>query len=170
MRLIDADALLEQIDIDSKGREGQYGDEWEFIDTIKSAPTIKALYPCNKKRCAHCHIECNLTSDREFALTKADMVVIADACKLETIEPECGEWIPCSERLPSEGDEFLITWTSSVTNGPLLAFAEYEPDALLVSGGKWYLEDDMGEFEDFDVIAWMPLPEPWKGADYDTTT
>lgn len=76
-------------------------------------------------------------------------------------------WIPCSERLPSEGDEFLITWTSSVTNGPLLAFAEYEPDALLVSGGKWYLEDDMGEFEDFDVIAWMPLPEPWKGADDD---
>ena len=69
------------------------------------------------------------------------------------------------DRLPSECDEFLITWTSSVTNGPLLAFAEYEPDALLVSGGKWYLEDDMREFKDVNVIAWMPLPEPWKGAD-----
>lgn len=74
-------------------------------------------------------------------------------------------WIPCGERLPSEGDEFLITWTSSVTNGPLLAFAGYEPDALLVSGGKWHLEDDMREFKDVDVIAWMPLPMPWKGED-----
>ena len=43
--------------------------------------------------------------------------------------------------------------------------AEYEPDAFLVSGGKWYLEDDMREFKDVDVIAWMPLPEPCKGAD-----
>lgn len=78
------------------------------------------------------------------------------------------KWIPCSERLPSECDEFLITWTASVTNKPLLAFAEYEPDALLVSGGKWYLEDDMREFKDVDVIAWMPLPEPWKGAGDET--
>ena len=75
------------------------------------------------------------------------------------------QWTPCSERLPSECDEFLITWTASVTNGPLLAFAEYETDAFLVSGGKWYLEDDMREFKDVDVIAWMPLPKPWKGAD-----
>ena len=71
------------------------------------------------------------------------------------------QWTPCSERLPSECDEFLITWTASVTNGPLLAFAEYEPDAFLVSGGKWYLEDDMREFKDVDVIAWMPLPKPY---------
>ena len=71
------------------------------------------------------------------------------------------EWIPCSERLPSENDEFLITWTASVTNGPLLAFAEYEPDDFLVSGGKWYLEDDMREFKDVDVIAWIPLPKPY---------
>lgn len=78
------------------------------------------------------------------------------------------EWIPCSERLPSECDEFLITWTASATNEPLLAFAEYEPDAFLVSGGKWYLEDDMREFKDVDVIAWMPLPKPWKGADDET--
>ena len=76
-----------------------------------------------------------------------------------------GKWIPCSERLPSENDEFLITWTASVTNKPLLAFAEYEPDALLVGGGKWLLEDDMREFKDVDVIAWMPLPKPWEGAD-----
>lgn len=86
---------------------------------------------------------------------------IAEVVNAPTIDA-LSEWIPCSERLPSECDEFLITWTSSVTNGPLLAFAEYEPDALLVSGGKWYLEDDMREFKDVDVIAWMPLPKPYE--------
>lgn len=41
MRLIDADALLKQIDIDSvKIGPGQYGDEWRFMDTICNAPTI----------------------------------------------------------------------------------------------------------------------------------
>ena len=41
MRLIDADALLKQIDIDSvKIGPGQYGDEWRFMGTIVNAPTI----------------------------------------------------------------------------------------------------------------------------------
>lgn len=31
--------LLEQIEADSKGNEGQYGDEWLFLDTIKSIPS-----------------------------------------------------------------------------------------------------------------------------------
>lgn len=39
-RLIDLDALIDQIDIDSAGNRGQYGDEWLFEDTIEEAPTI----------------------------------------------------------------------------------------------------------------------------------
>lgn len=41
MRLIDADALLKQIDKDSEGSPGWYGDTWQFIKTIESAPAIK---------------------------------------------------------------------------------------------------------------------------------
>ena len=33
--------LLEQIKADSEGREGQYGDEWLFIDTINAIPTAE---------------------------------------------------------------------------------------------------------------------------------
>lgn len=41
MRLIDADALLIQIEEDAKNiGPGQYGDEWRFIGTIENAPTI----------------------------------------------------------------------------------------------------------------------------------
>ena len=37
--LIDRQALLKQIDIDSDGEPGYYGDTWKFIDTIKSMPS-----------------------------------------------------------------------------------------------------------------------------------
>ena len=39
MDLIDRQALLKQIDIDSDGEPGYYGDTWKFIDTIKSMPS-----------------------------------------------------------------------------------------------------------------------------------
>ena len=39
MDLIDRQALLKQIDIDSDGEPGYYGDTWKFIDTIKSLPS-----------------------------------------------------------------------------------------------------------------------------------
>ena len=37
--LIDRQALLRQIDIDSDGEPGYYGDTWKFIDTIKRMPS-----------------------------------------------------------------------------------------------------------------------------------
>ena len=37
--LIDKEALLRQIDIDSEGEPGYYGDTWKFIDTIKNLPS-----------------------------------------------------------------------------------------------------------------------------------
>lgn len=41
MRLIDADALLQQIGIDAVDvGPGQYGDEWRFMGTIDKAPTL----------------------------------------------------------------------------------------------------------------------------------
>jgi len=41
--LIDRQALLKQIDIDSDGEPGYYGDTWKFIDTIKSMPPATQL-------------------------------------------------------------------------------------------------------------------------------
>ena len=35
---INKQALLEQIDIDSDGEPGYYGDTWKFIDTINNMP------------------------------------------------------------------------------------------------------------------------------------
>lgn len=41
--LIDRQALLKQIDIDSDGEPGYYGDTWKFIDTIKNMPNAHDL-------------------------------------------------------------------------------------------------------------------------------
>jgi hypothetical protein len=38
---ISRQALLKQIDIDSDGEPGYYGDTWKFIDTIKSLPSAQ---------------------------------------------------------------------------------------------------------------------------------
>lgn len=61
-------------------------------------------------------------------------------------------WIPCTERLPKEDGCYLVTikWKGSYS-------------------GDTYVETTMAEYREkskewdyVDVIAWMPLPEPYR--------
>lgn len=68
---------------------------------------------------------------------------------LPSVQPE-PKWIPCSERLPEE-QRYCLT---SCRNG------------LVCEDFHW----NNGYFDKADkyhheVIAWMPLPEPYKGGD-----
>lgn len=70
------------------------------------------------------------------------------------------EWIPCSESLPEEQGQYLVTFP--VYNGESCVYV------LSFCKGKFYeTDDEYGDAEYDDVIAWMPLPEPWKGANDD---
>ena len=40
--LIDRDDLLQQIQLDSYGNEGSYGDTWKFIETIVNMPSVQS--------------------------------------------------------------------------------------------------------------------------------
>jgi len=76
---------------------------------------------------------------------------------LPSAEPE-PHWIPCSEKLPKYYDYVLLTrkWGSLPTIG---ARAERDNrDFWLTNSGR--SEEDFNE-----VIAWMPLPDPWKGGE-----
>lgn len=64
--------------------------------------------------------------------------------------PTIGGWIPCSERLPKNDGYYLITLSDNS-----LDVAYYEIGTNL---SQWHC----GAFEDGRVIAWMPLPEPYK--------
>ena len=69
-----------------------------------------------------------------------------------TIEPvKYGKWIPVSERLP-ERDEYVFVTTiwNSVTIAKRLQYC-------------WDYGAKYGFYEYDEILAWMPLPEPWKG-------
>ena len=90
-------------------------------------------------------------SDAVFALDKAIEALSAD-------RPQ--EWIPCSERLPhaecGESDNVLVTCESTLIR------------LLYFNGGNWcYPTGECYEHRIDKVVAWMPLPEPWEGADDD---
>jgi len=74
--------------------------------------------------------------------------------KQPTIQPE-PQWIPVSERLPSDG-----TW-NIFTDGKNISVERYKADAIdhFFPNGRWFQLED--------VIAWMPLPEPYKGGEKD---
>ena len=59
------------------------------------------------------------------------------------------QWIPCSERLPDKDGIYLVTHRK---------FGKLEVTWNIFYGGEhasWLWNDE--------IIAWMPLPEPYKG-------
>ena len=68
--------------------------------------------------------------------------------------PSAQQWIPCTERLPEEGQEVLFsTKTGTVQIG------KYSDRGCLNS---WFSYCDKCRAWNNVVNAWMPLPEPYK--------
>lgn len=63
------------------------------------------------------------------------------------------QWIPVSERLPEIGEYVLC----SQENGDV-------GEGKLFYDGEWFICYDQTCRGSYWVKAWMPLPEPWKGA------
>ena len=66
-------------------------------------------------------------------------------------------WIPCSERLPEENGQYLITVKYVHVDGYDDIYAEHGE----WTDGKWdmFCFGHCGKVE--NIIAWMPLPEPY---------
>ncbi len=76
-----------------------------------------------------------------------DFELTSTARLLEKLSRERNKhrWIPVGERLPEDGVKVLVT-----LNGGLVITTRY-------SNNRWDL------WADDEVIAWQPLPEPYKG-------
>ena len=88
-----------------------------------------------------------LQSHPEFRRKHADIDLYGIKEYIRQI-PTAQQWIPCSEQLPKNNKDVLIT----------CEWGDVEVG--------WYDEEWNGEgcvYDDDDIIAWMPLPEPWKG-------
>lgn len=71
------------------------------------------------------------------------------------------EWIPCSERLPKSYVEVLVCDDFGWIN-----LGAYRPCDVSEDCSGWSLHSHT-KIGTEEVIAWMPLPKPWKGADDD---
>lgn len=100
------------------------------------------------KDIAHDDSVAELVSTRIWnkALYKAKQIV------QEVAEEYNGGWIPCSERLPEESLNSVIGWD------------EYRQRCCFVQYycGRWILGN---EIDSVKIIAWQPLPEPFKERD-----
>ena len=76
-------------------------------------------------------------------------------------------WIPCTERLPEDGDTYLVTIEY---NGEVIGVdaASYSPVDGYIDK-HWETFNDWKEDDDscYHVTAWMPLPEPYKAESED---
>ena len=74
-------------------------------------------------------------------------------------EPQVGGWVPVTERLPDNGYGVLVTVNgkhNNITFENALEIAEYD------NTEGWIIEGYL-DWLDPNVIAWQPLPEPYKG-------
>lgn len=77
--------------------------------------------------------------------------------QLEADKADIPTWIPCSEKMPERRKTVLISTYWGVKTGFL--------DSTEVYGDFWEIIEDDAIAALHSVYAWMPLPEPWKGAD-----
>ena len=75
---------------------------------------------------------------------------------IEQLPSASQQWIPVSERLPHSREEVIVsicdetgdTRYNYTSHGWLTTDKEY-----------WIVDDEINNY----VVAWMPLPEPWRG-------
>lgn len=72
--------------------------------------------------------------------------------------PSVNQWIPCSEKMP---DKFGMYWVC--TKGGYQLQAELTVNMGGHLDDPWVVWALPFGYPKTEVLAWMPLPEPWKG-------
>ena len=89
---------------------------------------------------------------------KVGIVHMVEQWKLHPIDFEISsepQWIPVSKKLPNKNDYVIVT-----TKFGVVIEAQFE---IWNSGAKeWWIDND-NSFEFDDVVAWMPMPQPYRG-------
>ena len=82
---------------------------------------------------------------------------ISDMKELPSAHPE-QQWIPCSERLPHGSWSDLVNVSIHDDSGDT-PFDYTSCGWVTTEGEYWIVANEINTH----VVAWMPLPEPWKG-------
>ena len=84
-------------------------------------------------------------------------LMIAKEAVQEVAEEYKGGWIPCNERLP-EDDSICIVTVEYPNNKTMVDYGWFDR-----KGVCWFV--GMQEFRTSNILAWQPLPEPFKERD-----
>ena len=119
----------------------------EEIENMRNIMESTVAIDCFEKDCEH--------NDCTVCVCERAMEIIRSHMK----EVENDDWIPCSKRLPEvpEGieDDCCPEFNVTIKGADKATTLKCAPD------GTWF--DDFGEV--YNVIAWQPLPEPYRAAD-----
>ena len=75
------------------------------------------------------------------------------------------QWIPVAERMPERNKSVLLCMKSrSSRTGMCIQTGNYDNGFWFIQGAAGY--ESLATFE-FHVLAWMPLPEPYRGGEYE---
>ena len=95
----------------------------------------------------------NKALDRETLLNSFVRKIAVEAVK-KMPSADVPRWIPCSEQMPTMNEYVLVcTVNGDITDGHRW---NEEDD------GAWFIFGDSHNASDGDIVAWMPLPEPYK--------
>ena len=72
----------------------------------------------------------------------------------EVAEEYNGGWIPCNEKLP-ENDSICIVTVEYPSNKTMVDYGWFDRKSVC-----WFV--GMQEFRTSNILAWQPLPEPYK--------
>lgn len=86
-----------------------------------------------------------------------------DAVSLVGSMPSAQQWIPCSERLPHTNGIYIVT--RRISDG--FECRNIADACYFDRSNTWHDDTRVNHERKYlaDVLAWMPLPEPWKGGE-----
>ena len=146
-RLIDADALMEYIGVerlDSRER---------IAELIQRQPTVEPCEDAINRQAALNELEHLRELSADGEMIEADDV-LTTLTFLPSVQPQ--HWIPCSERLP-EPRVAVLGYAPRYKN----IFALYYDS--MMGWMVWSpIRDDCFPNSQGEIVAWMPLPEPYQ--------
>ena len=145
----------------------EFIEQYKIVDTEKIYTNGTELVPIFRMMQWFKHVSATDTISRQTAIeafedtTYTKNEIRRRITELPSVQSE-QRWIPCNERLPEAGVRYQVTFESGE-----VGYADFRNKIFLSDGSA---KENIWEIEryykdDGEVIAWMPLPEPYKEGD-----